>query len=411
MPSFVNYNTDLITYLLNFANEKLIPKYHQKVPKSAQAQNLSYIVENTLPFDFTNQSFFQQTQMFLLFSQSMMLHSGYIIELFGFSGLQTYTDLIIQKMASLFPWQNGFTMIWREIIMGLFQNLFDPSIHVSNSDKNFVMRCNRYHVLQETLSHLYDTEFPKTIILVEKPLTAYILYELLKNDMITNRNGAKVETNLFSYWDNSSDLSYVTVPETRKDHGLQNFYEELNKIVKGTHLLNLSEDELEQNYQDFQNSNKGSIFISTEFNSDFILEPTDKILIFDEQKFHQVCLSPLVISQQIQVLFIRSQRDDLKRRMTKVDKIIKQAYNKTYPAHKHIKTDNTNMITISKKNNIPVCFNKQDCVQVFENHILSQLMSNYEKFIFRIRVTSDKENWKYKISMTLGKKEISESGN
>ena len=157
--------------------------------------------------------------------------------------------------------------------------------------------------------------------------------------MITNKSGSKVETYLYSYWDSSSELSYITVPETRKDHNLHVFYAELNKIVNGTHLLNFSEDQLEQNYQDFQNRSKGAIFISTEFNSDFIMEPTDKILIFDDQKFHQVCLSPLVLTQHIQVLFIRNQREEFKRKINKIDKIIKQAHKKTNPTHKHIKND------------------------------------------------------------------------
>ena len=339
LPNFVNYYTNLVTVLVNFAHEKLIPKYHQKVPKFVQAKNLSAIVESTLPFDFSNQTFFQQTQMFLIFSQSMMLHSGHIIELFGYPGLQSYTNMIINKMAILFPWLNGFTMMWHEIINEMFLNLFDPTVHISHSDKNMVMRCNRYHVLQETLSHIYDTEFPKTLILVEKPLIAYMLYEMLRIDMITNKSGVKVETSLYSYWDSSSEQSYITVPETRKDHNLHVFYAELNKIVNGTHLLNLSEDQLEQNYQDFQNCSKGAIFVSTEFNSDFIMEPTDKILIFDDQKFHQVCLSPLVLTQQIQVLFVRNQREEIKRKIKKIDKIMKQAHEKTYPAHKLISND------------------------------------------------------------------------
>lgn len=61
------------------------------------------------------------------------------------------------------------------------------------------------------------------------------------------------------------------------------------------------------------------------------------------------------------------------------------------------------MITIARKDGLPVSFNAKDAVQVLENHILTKLSYNYKDLSFRIRFSMKSGTYSGKISVKLSK--------
>lgn len=127
-----------------------------------------------------------------------------------------------------------------------------------------------------------------------------------------------------------------------------------------------------------------------------------RVIIFDEEKFKHIIFNPTVLKSNMSVVFARDQREEMKRKISKIDKLMKQTrYDLNESQLINIETrknnmeaynyDDTKMLTFKRSDNKFVTMQWDQANIVFENMILNELIVNYEKVNFETKIERNKE--------------------
>lgn len=274
-------------------------------------------------------------QMLFMFSQSMLVHWVDILKTFGFKGVRIYSQMVIHKIRQMWPSYEDFHGLWEHILKTVWDKCEENS-HTTH----YVERWNKYYILLEVLARNYLDSIGKTVIWVEKPIDAIILFFLLSEEEIYNNRNTKVDLKYNIFFNDMSNQNYLKIPQTHENLGYEIMFKFLNEVIWGTHINSFTDDDLFNFYSEqFQNHSGESVMITTEFPTDINLNPGDKIMIFNANKFTTVPFSPIVQKNQIWFMHIRDQHEDTKRKITRIDRLMKKRFSNSEFEYKDVKSD------------------------------------------------------------------------
>lgn len=106
-------------------------------------------------------------------------------------------------------------------------------------------------------------------------------------------------------------------------YGLKVVYSVLRKTLDGSLLLNKDYNELHKAVKNFEEK-KCNILVSTALDQNLLKVPKVKVILFDEEHFKSVVFSPPVCTNNIEVVAIRTQYEETRRKLNKIDNLMRK---------------------------------------------------------------------------------------